>query len=900
MNLKHSDNNMTQNISRFRIAGLVLAIFIGVLASWARMTDDQVVAYIKQQVAAGKTEQQIGRELLARGVTQDQINRLKSQYDDGTYTAGDNSKSSSKTRVRGNSNTNSKNTNSKESGSDNTGTKSYVRTGNGAQVVNPMSQRRLQQQTDNDRATGTMTTQGQQVVNIDAQAVSATQQRDLVLFGDILPTTEKEQSVFYDENGEPVLFITREPQKKIFGHDIFNSEELSFEPNLNVATPKNYTLGPGDEVVIDIWGASEDHLREVISPEGYIMVEQIGPVYLSGLTIAEADRHVRNAFSEKYSGVEGEDASTDINLTLGDVRTIQVNVMGEVTIPGTYRLSPFATVFNALYSAGGVNDIGTLRGVQVLRNGQRLVNVDIYEYLFGGKQTGNIQLQEGDVLIVPPYEQLVEVVGNAKRPMLYETKSGETVLNLLDYAGGFAGDAYTGSVRLQRQTGTDNELFNVASGQFDTYVLKDGDIVTVGAVTERFSNRIELQGAVERPGIYALTDNVQTVSELIREAQGLTEDAFKSRAMIFREGPDLQLEVIPVDLAAILAGRATDIKLQRNDILEVPSVKEIEDRGPITINGLVAYPGEYPFAGNMDVADIVLQAGGLLRGASSARIEVSRRIYNPDETTPSSQIAEIFTFGIKDGKVVDGPSDFALQPYDIVEVRQSPVYNVQRRAEIQGEVAFEGGYTLQNKNERISELIKRAGGLTDEAYVRGAHLMRKMTDEELAQRDEILRLTMQSSGENDSISLAKLDLGDTYAVGINLEEALLNPESDYDLVIRDGDVLVVPELNNTVKIMGDVFFANTVVFKPGAKLDYYINQAGGYGESANKKKAFIVYLNGMVARADKKAKMEPGCTIIVPSKPKRGPFDWSKIVAMTTSLGTLGTMAAAVANMIRK
>ncbi len=802
---------------KFRIALLLLALSLGSVSSYARMTDEQVVQYVKTATAQGKSKQQIGKELLARGVTQEQVERLKSRYEgEGASGQGAAQASADKSRMRS----------------------------------------------------------------------SATVQKvDSTMLGFDYVITDT---------------ITAQPaRRRIFGQNVFTNRSLSFEPNENVATPQNYRLGPGDEVVIDIWGASEDQIRQTISPEGSIIVSQIGPVYLNGMTISEANNHIKNKFASKYAGIGGNEPESDINLTLGQVRTIQVDVMGEAVVPGTYRLSPFSTVFHALYKAGGINDIGSMRNIDVLRGGRRIVGVDVYEYLFDGKQTGNIRLQEGDVIIIPPYDRLVSVEGNVKRPMAYEIKSDETLADLIDYAGGFSGDAYTEQVRLARQTGRENELFNIVNGEFSSYRLNDGDVVTVGSILDRYANRVQLKGAVFRPGMYALATDLRTVGDLIKNADGLLEDAYTTRAMLYREGPDLSLELIPLDIEGILSGRRADVTLKRNDIVEIPSVKVLEDQGELAIYGQVNTPGLYPFAANTTIEDLVIQAGGLLRGASTARVDVSRRVVDPTSLMPTDEIAKVYSFALKDGLVIDGTPGFTLQPYDIVEVRRSPGYQTQRRVEVQGEVAFDGGYTLANKNERVSDVIRRAGGVTKSAYLRGAHVLRQMTPEEIAVRDETLRLATTMDDGGDSISVAKLNLPTSYSVALELEEALAHPGSEADLVMQEGDKLVIPELVNTVKISGDVMFPNTVMFKPGKKLKYYIDQAGGYGERAKKNKAFIVYMNGSVARAKGNVAVEPGCQIIVPSKQKSKGVNWSAILSMTGVLTGLGTMAAAISNMVK-
>lgn len=783
------------------------------------ITDQQVIDYIKQQTAAGKSEQQIGKELMAKGVTPEQAKRIKAQLES-------------------------------------------------------------QQQGENQATRQTVTSAESERKHNAAEDVSVS-------------SIENMQREI--EKGDAMSGSGR----KIYGHQVFNSQSLTFEPSENLATPQNYRLGPGDEVVIDIWGTSEDHMRQTISPEGSIMISQIGPVYLNGLTIKDANQHIKSAFSRKYAGMN--DAETDIQVTLGQVRTIQVDILGEVATPGTFRMSPFSSVFHALYRAGGINDIGSLRNIQVLRNGKKVAGVDIYDYLFKGKTSGNIRLQEGDVIIVPPYEQLVNIDGNVKRPMYYEIKPDETVKSLLDYAGGFTGDAYGGMVRLSRQSGTENELYNIDRGEFATYRLQDGDIITVGTILDRYANRVELKGAVYRPGMFAIGDGLKTVRDLIDKADGVTEDAYTDRVLLYREGPEKQLEVVALDLKDILRGAAPDITLKRNDMLVISSVNELEERGDVYIGGQVARPGAYPYAANSTVEDLIFQAGGLLEGASTARVDISRRIVDPSATEATNQLAQEFTVSIENGLAVGKGKGFRLKPYDRVEVRRSPGYAPQETVAIDGEVLFAGTYTLRKRNERLSEFVTRAGGLIDGAYIKGAHLSRRLSESELAARKEALRLAMSNNSENmgDSIAIDKIDLSNMYNVGINLEKALANPGSDYDLVLVPGDSLYVPEKQSTVKISGDVMFPNAVIYEPGKKLSHYINQAGGYGQRAKKGKAFIVYMNGTVARAKRNTPIEPGCHIIVPSKPQNGGTDWSKILTLTTGFMSVATMVATIPNLFK-
>ncbi|WP_286332924.1 SLBB domain-containing protein [Duncaniella freteri] len=817
------------------------------------LTDQQVIDYIKKQSAAGKTEQQIGKELLAKGVTPDQAKRIKAKYE--AQQRGEAADSRNYTSVNGDRRRgNSENSRQK----DNVSTRRNYEKG--------VSQSRIQ--------------------------------------GEPVDFTSADDSYYNNDNNgllyENVnLAIDSLNYKEIYGHKIFNTQALSFEPSENLATPQNYRLGPGDEVIIDIWGTSEDHLREMISPEGSIMIAQIGPVYLNGMTISDANKHIKNAFSRKYAGMS--EAETDVQVTLGQVRTIQVDILGEVATPGTFRMSPFSSVFHALYLSGGINDIGSLRNIQVLRNNKKVAGVDIYEYLFNGKTNGNIRLQEGDVIIVPPYEQLVSIDGNVKRPMYYEIKPDETIKTILDYAGGFTGDAYSGMVRLERQSGTENELYNIERGEFCSYRLKDGDMITVGTILDRYANRVELKGAVYRPGMFAIGRDIRTVSDLIRKADGLTDNAYDDRALLYREGPDMQLQIIALDLKNIMAGISPDVELKRNDIIEISSIDDLTDRGDITIAGQVTNPGTYPYAENMTVEDIILQAGGLLEGASTARVDVSRRIVDPTSVTATQQLSHVYSVSIDGGFAVGKGEHFVLKPYDRVVVRKSPGYGAQTTVEINGEVLFDGEYVLQRRNERVSELVKRAGGVIEGAYIKGASLSRKLTEAEYIARKETLRLAMANNqaGQADSLALSKIEVSDTYNVGIDLQKALNNPGSTYDLVMQPGDVLYVPQEQSTVKITGDVMFPNAVVYEPGKKLSYYIDQAGGYGQQAKKGKAFIVYLNGTVAKAKKNTPIEPGCQIIVPSKPKNSGTDWTKILTLATSFTSVATMAATITNIFK-
>lgn len=684
----------------------------------------------------------------------------------------------------------------------------------------------------------------------------------------------------------------------IFGHSLFSSRNLSFEPSANLATPVNYRLGPGDEVIIDIWGASENTIRQTISPEGTILVRGLGPVHLSGMTVKEANSFLQREFSKIYSGISGTEPNSEIKLTLGDIRTIQINIMGEVSVPGTYTLSAFSTVFHALYRAGGVNRIGSLRSIKVVRDGKTFADLDVYDFIMKGKMKDDIRLQEGDVIIVDPYQSLVEIVGKVKRPMFYEMKPTETVATILNYAGGFTGDAYKKAIRLVRKSGREHQVFNVDEMDYSVFRLDDGDMITVDAVLDRFENRVEIRGAVYRAGLYQLDGTVNTVKQLIKKAEGLRGDAFLNRVIIDREHEDLSHEIIAIDLGGLLNGTIADIPLQKNDILYIPSITDLKEEETVAIYGEVANPGTFLFSKNMTIEDLLVQAGGLLEEAATTRVEVTRRIKDPKSTSFSSVLGKTFTFDIKDGFIVGGNAEnFYLEPFDAVYIRRSPAYRRQQNVVVAGEVLFSGSYSLLKKNERLSDLVSKAGGVTPDAYVKGARLIRKLSDEERRRQNDAIRMAQNGEGK-DSISIQKLNLSDTYTVGIDLEKALANPKSDYDLVLREGDVLYIPEYVNTVKISGSVMYPNTVVYQKGKNLKFYINQAGGYGNMAKKKKVYVVYMNGTVSRlkARNASAIEPGCEIIVPSKAEKKHMAMAEILGISSTTATIAAMVATMAD----
>ena len=688
---------------------------------------------------------------------------------------------------------------------------------------------------------------------------------------------------------------------QVFGRNIFNTRNLTFEPSVNLATPSNYRLGPGDEVIIDIWGASQNTIRQQISPDGTINIQKIGPVNLNGLTIAEANDYLKKTLNKIYNGLNNaNDPTSDIRLTLGGIRTIQINVMGEVVQPGTYSLSSFSTVFHALYRAGGVSDIGSLRNVQLVRNGKNIATIDVYQFIMKGNIQDDIRLQEGDVVIVPAYDVLVKIDGKVKRPMRFEMKKDENLSTLISYAGGFDADAYTRSLRVVRQNGQEYEVNTVKDLDYSVYKMRNGDVVTAEAILNRFTNKLEIRGAVYRPGIYQLNGKLNTVRELVNEAQGLTGDAFLNRAVLYRQREDLTTEVIPVDIKAIMDGTSQNIILAKNDILYIPSIHDLEDRGDVVIHGEVAKPDSYPYADNMTLEDLIIQAGGLREAASVVRVDVSRRIRNPHSTVDNDTIGRTYTFSLKEGFVIDGTPGFVLQPYDEVYVRRSPGYQAQQNVVVEGEILFGGSYAMTSREERLSDLINKAGGTTNYAYLRGAKLTRVANASEKKRMGDVIRLMSRQLGEAMIDSLG-IRVEDHFTVGIDLEKALANPGSTADIVLREGDVVFIPKSTNTVKINGAVMVPNTVSYMKGENIDYYLNQAGGYSENAKKSKKFIVYMNGQVTKVkgSGKKQIEPGCEIIVPSKAKKN-TNIGNILGYATTFSTLGMMVASIANLIKK
>lgn len=836
------------------------------------MTDEQVLQYVVEEHQSGTSQAQIVTKLMQRGVDIEQIRRVKQKYE----------------RLAKNQGLGAIVTKEKSG--------NRLRTNNSKTKMNNAN---VNDDTDEFLPTYRLTDGREK--DYDNKNIYDETNEDWLMMQDelngFIPDTAAIVQKYMDDR--------KKKKVKVFGRDIFNNKELTFEPEMNIATPQNYRLGPGDAVFIEIYGASQKTIEGTVSPDGTITIEGFGPVQISGLTVKEANSRLRSTLGKRYS-------SSKISLTVGQTRSIMVNVMGEVNNPGTYTLPAFATVFHALYMAGGTNDLGTMRNIKVYRNNRLVSTVDIYDYILNGKLTGNVRLADNDVISVGTYDCLVNITGKVKRPMYYEMKKNESVATLLKYSGGFTGDAYKKSVRLVRKAGKEYSVYNIDEFDMSSFQLADADSVSVDSILQRYSNMVEIKGAVFRPGMYQVGGNINSVRTLIENADGLKEEAFTARAVMHRMKPDRTLEVIPVDVEGILAGRTADIPIQNNDVLFIPTKQEMMEEQTITIHGEVFYPGVYKYADNETLEDFVLQAGGLKQTASTVKVDVARRIVNPKALTTDSVIARTYTFALKDGFVIDGEPGFKLMPYDEVYVRKSPGFYKQQNVMVEGEVMFGGTYTLSKKNQRLSDLIKNAGGVNDRAYVAGARLERKMNEVERKRMETILKmareqaenLEIEAAAQNKKVDLEnsellkRFEIPETYSVGIELDKALSNPGSDADIVLREGDKLIVPQYTATVKINGEVMYPNTVGYQQGKKAKYYINQAGGYSNKAKKSQTYIIYMNGTIAKVSEGARPMPGCEIFVPQK-KINTMTVAEKLAIGSASASIATMIATLVNVLK-
>ena len=809
------------------------------------MTDTQVLQYVMQQKKLGKAETEIAQDLLAKGATLEQIQSMRQKYAKQLDASG----------------------------------------------MGKVADKAIGDASDRSRKNNGALRE----VGFDDESRQTRQQQMMTyrspywMYGDDMSMYPEADSLYFGTDKDE----EEEVKKKVFGRDIFNQKSLTFEPVMNIATPQNYVLGPGDQLYIDVYGDTQRTEQLTVSPDGDVNVPDYGPVHVAGLSVEAAQRRVRSSLGTYYE-------SSDIRVTVGQTRTILVNVMGEVKAPGTYTLSAFATVFHALYMAGGVSDLGTLRNIKVFRQGRQISVVDVYEFILNGRLAGNVRLQDNDVIQVGPYESIVDIAGRVKRPMAYELRKSESLATLLKYAGGFSGDAYTKSLRVFRKSGHMKTVYNVEEFERPDFKMIDGDSVDVDSIIDRFENTVEVRGAIFRPGLYQLGEKINSVRSLIDNADGLTEEAMVSRAVLRRMKPNRTQEVVSVDLKGILDGTTPDIPLQDEDVLFIPTLAEHQNLRTLTINGEVIFPGTYEYAADMTVEDLILQAGGLTDNASTVKVDVARKMIDPAATTSTMEIAKTFSFSLKPGLEYDGDRSFTLQPYDVVSVRRSPVSAEPFIVHVEGEIAFDGDYTLEQKNQRLSDLVKAAGGVIPGAYVRGARLERTMNEDEQARLQEVVRTAKLSATGNqkDSLRLEQLATETKYLVGIHLDEALENPGGDEDIELMEGDRLIIPRYNRTVKISGSVLKPNTVAFKDKKGYKYYIGQAGGFAKRAYKKRSFVLYQNGTVAKASK-AEIEPGCEIVIPNK---GPRDTSQItqwLSVGTSLASLATVFISIANMLK-
>ena len=862
-------------MKRFIIAILMSVLIPMSIMAQSSMTDDQVMKFIVKEHNAGTPQSQIVTKLMQNGVNIEQIRRVKKKYeraakDQGLGQVSSTTGSKNDTRLRSNG--------KKKANGD-------------AKDDEYLDDKKSQYDSQNRLKDGRV------------------KDKRSYVFDD----TNDEWNDMRDELDEFVpdtaalleKLMMEKTKRKVFGRNIFNNKNLSFEPNMNIATPQNYRLGPGDAVFIDIYGASQKTIECTVSPDGFVTIDGYGPVEVSRLTVSQANAKLRSTLGSRYS-------SSHIKLTVGETRSIMVNVMGEVKAPGTYTLSAFATVFHALYMAGGTNDLGTLRNIKVYRNNRLVTVVDIYDYMLNGKLTGNVRLADNDVIVVGPYDCLVNLTGKVKRPMWYEMKKNESVGSLLKYAGGFTGDAYTKSVRVVRKTGKEYSVYNVDEFDMSSFQVSDEDSVSVDSILDRYSNMVEIKGAVFRPGMYQVGGEINSVRSLLEHADGLREEAFTARAVMHRMKKDRTLEVVPVDVEGILDGKVADVPLKPNDVLFIPTKQEMMEEQTITIHGEVNYPGIYKYASNETLEDFVLQAGGLKNSASTVKVDVARRVMNPKALTNDSISAYTYSFALKDGFVIDGTPGFHLMPFDEVYVRKSPGFSKQQNVVVDGEVMFSGTYTLQRKNTRLSDVIKAAGGINDRGYAAGATLVRKINESErkrleaarkmaLEQYEQVAAEEAAKTGKSVDVTnserIKKFQIEDTYSVGIELDKAIANPGSDADIVLREGDRIVVPQYTGTVKINGEVMYPNTVGFVKGKKASYYIDQAGGFNNKAKRGQTYIIYMNGMVAKVSHNAKPMPGCEIVVPAKATTK-MSIAETMTIGTSVASIATMIATLANIL--
>lgn len=664
---------------------------------------------------------------------------------------------------------------------------------------------------------------------------------------------------------------------KVFGASLFENANLSFEPNLRIATPRSYIVGPDDEIRIDIAGASTGDFDLKVTPDGTVKVPNLPPIFVAGLTVEQAEQRIIARLRQGgYQGLGQPGSGTTANVTLTNIRSIRVTLVGEVVHPGTYTISSLGTAFNALYLAGGPNpETGSFRKINIIRGNRVIRTIDLYDFILRADQRDNIRLQDQDVIRVADYETRVELTGEVRRPAIFEMLPGETLKNLLSYAGGFGDDAYRASITLRRNTSRERRIVTITEDQLANFVPQRGDKYFVGKILERYENRVQIAGAVMRPGDYALEPGLETVKQLVERAEGLRKDAFTNRATILRERADMDRENLSFDLGKLLRGEISDIPLLRQDSLTVLSIRDLREEYYVIVEGAVNKPDTIAFVNNMSVADLIAQAGGFQEGAKPSLIEVSRRI-RQDSSGIRPTVLDIYRFAI-DRNLQISPLDsssrnsagFQLQPFDIVYVRTSANYEAQRQVNVSGEVMQPGNYAIFSREERISDIIKRAGGLKPEAYLAGARILRK--------------------GE---------------VVGNDLRHVLTDPGAEENLLLQDGDTLVIARRSEIVSVQGGVLNPSAVSFKSDYKFGDYISEAGGFTDNARKSKAYVIYPNGRKDRTHKflfftsRPEVEPGSTVVVPFKP----LDNNKLTPAERIgiFSLLATVSIALINVLRQ
>lgn len=718
-------------------------------------------------------------------------------------------------------------------------------------------------------------------------------------------TNEFDKKSVADEEKLAMQELFEGLKPKIFGADLFKNGEITFEPNLRMATPKGYIIGPDDELLIDITGDNEQDYKLKVSPDGTIRLQYVGLISVAGLSIEQATAKIRTAMSATYPALRS--GRTNVAVNLGNIRSIKVVLTGAIVKPGTYTLPSLATVFNALYASGGPNENGSFRNIQVIRNNKIITTIDVYDFLLNGIQKGNIRLQDQDVIHVPVYQTRVEIIGEIKRFALFEVVKGESLKNVLDFAGGFSNQAYTGKIKVLQNTDKERRITDVEAMDYANYQPNNGDKFIVESILDRFENRVQIIGAVFRPGQYEL-DKGLTLKGLIKKADGLTEDAFLYRGYISRLNTDNTPALLSFDVAKIMSGETTDIPLKREDKVTISSLFDMRDEYKVSIQGEVRSPGDFDYAKAMHLEDLVQMAGGFKEGATPTRIEISRRIKNSDANSASARTAEIFVVNVdKDLRLLN--QQFILEPFDIVSVRNAEGYTVQKQVKLEGEVLYPGTYTINRKDERISDVVKRAGGLTNSAYAEGASLKRPgaektnpasknaINNKEEEDKKLLNLKRVQQTGVKDTLS-AELEqkLLQSDLVGIDLQDILKKPYAAYDLILEDGDIIRVPKMLQTVKVTGEVLNPNGIVFRPGKGLKQYINGAGGFTANALKRNVYVKYANGS-AEAVKKflffrsyPKIKPGSEILVPKRAAKEPLSTQGWIAVSTAVASLAAI----------